>query len=94
MVHSRFFPATIRSEVIEIEGVELDLKNELCGAEDLRRVFQWAEINGVRRVVQIRYVSDALNDKLPSPVALSRDFYYHATYPFDLYSVEDTVVAI
>ena len=85
MVAHRFFPATIRSEVIEIEGVELDLKVELCGAEDLRRMFQWAEINGVRRVVQIRYISDALNDKLPSPVAISRDFYYHAAYPFDLY---------
>ena len=94
MVHSRFFPATIRSEVIEIEGVEIDLKKELCGAEDLRRLFLFAEINGVRRVVRIRYISDALNDKLPSPVALSRDFYYQATYPFDLYSIEDTVVAI
>lgn len=94
MYPSRFFPATIRSEVIEIEGVEIDIKEELCGSKDLRRLFEFAEINGVRRVVQIRYISDVLNDKLPSPIALSRDFYYGASYPFDLYSVEDTIVAI
>ena len=70
------------------------IKGEICGAPDVSRLFEWAEINGIRRVTKITMQSASINTKydLPPTFAIERVFSYQSVYPFDLVSAIDSVV--
>ena len=92
----RYFPATIRptGEGVEVTDPDIDLRDLICGAPDLNRVLEWAEINGVRRIVEMRFSSDVANEELGFDVEMVRTFTYLPTDPFDLVRIEDQVVSV
>jgi hypothetical protein len=93
MLGRRFFGSTIRGFDTVEGGGDIDIRALICKALDLERRFTWAEINGVRRVVEIRFSSESVNDILGQDVVLVRTFSYQSTDPFDLVSEIDALVA-
>lgn len=94
MLGRRFFGSTISQlDAVDIDG-DIDIKALICGALDLERYYTWTEINGVRRIVEIRYISASANETIGQDVALVRTFSYQSTDPFDLVSAIDTLVAV
>ena len=92
----QMFPATIRpvGEGVEVTDPSIDLRELICGAPDVNRVLEWSEINGVRRIVEMRFSSDVANEELGFEVELVRIFTYLPTDPFDLVRVEDQVISV
>jgi hypothetical protein len=68
------------------------IKAALLCAPDLVRDMTWQEIDGVRRLVQIVFTSDAVNVEFEAIISLTRDFTYQLVDPFDLVKIEDTLV--
>lgn len=73
-------------------GADESAKSSIMCADDRHMGLTWAEIDGVRRIVQIRYSSPALNLALGQTVEVVRDFTYQIVDPFDLIEIEDTVL--
>lgn len=89
------FPATIRGDGGAVDGEEAaGVKDLICAAPDLQRIFTHVWVGGVRRVSKIEMISDTVNDTVESDVKLVRTFTYSFSSPFDLLSIADTIVAV
>lgn len=73
-----------------------EIKGEICCAFDMNKDFEWAEVNGVRRVVKITMQSASVNIKhgLNPNARIERLFSYQSVYPFDLVSIIDTLILV
>jgi hypothetical protein len=90
-----FFHSTIGGEVTASgEGLPEDFKCLILCAYDLRKEFDWDEIEGVRRVTEIRFYSDAVNATYGTNVYLKRRFLYDVASPRDLAEVIDALVPL
>lgn len=85
-----------KAAIIQGEGGSTDeeLKSRLLGMPDLLRDFTWAEIDGVRRVTTIVFTSAILDAELGQIVSLVRVFTYLGVDPFDLDTIQDTLVVV
>jgi len=86
---------TKKSTIVGI-GVEDGerIKNRLLCMPDLKRPMTWDEIDGVRRVVEIKFTSALLDTDLGSTIDLTRVFTYQTSDPFDLILIEDTLTVV
>ena len=67
------------------------IKKAIVCASDLVRDMTWAEIDGVRRVTQIVFTADSVDEFFEVTAVLTRDFTYQTVDPFDLIKIEDTL---
>jgi len=82
-----------KSRVVGIGATEGEvLKNRLLCAPDRDIDFTKAEIDGVRRVTKMVFTSALLDADVQKNVVLTRDFIYQVADPYDLTSIEDTLV--
>lgn len=93
---NEFFHSTIASDVAADGGTGFPIcfKCTIICAYDMRKEFEWDEIDGVRRVTEIRFYSDATNALYNSNFFVRRVFSYNATSPRDLNEITDTLVAL
>ena len=95
MGNTTFFPATLASsqQAVVTPGDE-NVKDLICCADDLVKVYTHVWTGFIRRVKEIRFSSEAANLELALNVEIVRTFYYDPTYPYDLTRVEDVVVSV
>jgi len=84
---------TKKSRVSGIGATEGEvLKNRLLCAPDRDIDLTHTEIDGVRRVTKMVFTSALLDIDTSSTVVLTRDFIFQVVDPYDLTSIEDTLV--
>ena len=91
-----FFHSTIASEGAAEggDGFPICFKCTIICAYDMRKEFEWGEIDGVRRVTEIRFYSEATNTLYSSNFFVRRTFSYNASFPRDLNGITDTLVSL
>jgi hypothetical protein len=61
-------------------------------AEDVHVDYTWQEINGVRRIVQIKWSSASVATELSlAEASVQRDYTYEVADPYDLIDRDDTL---
>jgi len=70
------------------------IKNDILCAPDVIRDLTWAEIDGVRRVIQIDFTSNQSNVLYNGIYTVTRVFTYDTIAPFDLDKIIDTLVVV
>lgn len=65
--------------------------DDLMERSDLQREFDWDEINGVRKVTEIRFKSASLNAEVGLSVLVTRTFTYDGAPDYDLKDVTDAL---
>lgn len=92
-----FFHSTIRNTVstsTNPTGVPICFKCGILCAYDMRKELDWDEIDGVRRVVEMRFYSDAVNLLNGTNYFVRRVFTYKLASPRDLLKITDTLVSL
>jgi len=91
-----FFHSTIAGDSAADggEGFPICFKCTIICAYDMRKEFEWAEVDGVRRVTEIRFYSDAVNTLYSSNFFVRRVFSYSIASPRDLNEITDTLVSL
>jgi hypothetical protein len=74
-------------------SLEDALAEKILCAPDVRKEFDWAEVNGVRKVTEIRYTSASVDAELGQTAVLTRAFTYDGGPDFDLAAIQ-TAVAV
>ena len=70
-------------------STELLIVDKIINAEDLRREKDFIEVDGVRRVSEIRFTSALVDAELGQTAVFTRSFTYDGGPNFDLAVVED-----
>lgn len=70
------------------------IKDRIICAADVRKEFDWALINGVRRVTEIRYSSAIVNAQLGQTALLTKVFTYDGGPGFDLAHIQETLTVV
>lgn len=73
---------------------DIRLQNRLLCSDDVERYLTWAEIDGVRRITKIEWVSDSIDTQEGATVKLTRTFTYQGADPFDLVSIDDVLTVV
>lgn len=73
---------------------KIRLQNRLLCADDVERYLTWAEIDGVRRITKIEWVSDSIDAEESATVKLTRTFTYQSVDPFDLVDISDELTVV
>jgi hypothetical protein len=93
---NEFFHSTIGGDeaISGGEGFPIDFKCSVICAYDCRKELTWGEIDGVRRIQEIKYYSDSVNLVSQSNFYIKRTFLYAANFPRDLYEITDVLVPL
>lgn len=75
----------------ETAAEDASVKSQILCADDLKKEFEWTEINGVRRVTKITFSSAAYNVQTSTTTTIERTFTYQGSAPFDLTQILDVV---
>jgi hypothetical protein len=81
-----------RLKVSAIVSPNDDPKGAIMCAQDVHVDYTWSEINGVRRIVQIKWSSTQIATNLGlSEASVTRDYIYQIADPYDLIDRDDTL---
>lgn len=76
------------------EGFPLCFKCQIICAYDCVKEYEWGEIDGVRRITEVRFYSEATNLANNSNFYVKRVFSYLPTSPRDLYEIKDVLLPL
>jgi hypothetical protein len=90
-----FFLSTIGGQASASNtGLPEDIKCIFLCAPDVRKELDWDEIDGVRRVKEIRFYSDITNTKYSVNLYIKRIFSYKPATPRDLFEIDDFLLSL
>jgi hypothetical protein len=93
-----FFHSTISSAsgetTVSLEGLPENIKCLYMAAPDARKELTWGYIDGIRRILEIKYYSDFVNQRYELNSYVRRVFSYAALSPRDLYEIVDSMPSL